>query len=167
MRWSGIVKRYETFLAPSLVGRVELRATHYRGAHDDEGRGWITVDGRQVVSFESLPYLIRRYGLSDELQATGMDVHDADEAARAAARQEGLMHLWDYESAVADYPNHSMDEALASPNFIINALAMFDRRLGKRRLAMMGDDDLAHPLASTFLAIRLEAEGMGDGRATA
>jgi hypothetical protein len=43
MQWSKRKKRAESFFAESVQGRLELRSTHYRGTHDEEGRGYITL----------------------------------------------------------------------------------------------------------------------------
>lgn len=160
MRWSSIVRSFEPFLAPALAGRIRLHATHYRGAHDDEGRGWITLDGRQIASFESLPYLVRTYGLSTELKALGEAPEPAWDRAIEIAHREGLFYLWDFQTAVEGYPGLSIDAAVADPDPITRALAMLDRRLGKRRLATI-DLTTEHDLVRTFHHLRCEAEGVG------
>jgi hypothetical protein len=47
MQWSQMKKQVESFFAPSVAGRVELRSTSYRRSHDGEGRVWITLDGEE------------------------------------------------------------------------------------------------------------------------
>jgi hypothetical protein len=160
MRWSAIVKRYEPFIAPALAGRLRLHATRYRGAHDGEGRGWITLDGKQIASFESLPYLMRIYGLSHELKGIGLEPDPAWDMAIEAAHREGLFYLWDYQGAVLRYPDHSVEEARASPDPMIRALAMFDRRLGRRRLEAMIAAPPDYPIIRLFYKVRCEAEGI-------
>jgi hypothetical protein len=160
-RWSAIVKAWEPFLAASLVGRLELHATHYRGAHDEEGRAWVTLDGEQIVSVESLPYLMRVYGHSSELKAIGEDAQGAWDAAIEVAHREGLVYLWDFEAAVASYPGHAIDDALASPDVVVRALAMVDRRLGRRRLATLQLRTDESPIVRRMLEVRRAAEGLG------
>ena len=41
-------------LAPSVRGRVAYYSTRYRRDHDREGRGWITVEGVQVLDMSTL-----------------------------------------------------------------------------------------------------------------
>jgi hypothetical protein len=159
-RWSAVVKDWEPFLAHSLSGRVRLHATHYRGAHDEEGRGWITLDGEQILSFESLPYLVRIHGHKSELQAIGRSTDEAYDAAIAVAHREGLVHLWDFERAVVCYPGLTVDDALASPDVVIRGLAMLDRRLGKRRLQALVLRTDESPIVERLLRLRLEAEGL-------
>lgn len=44
MKWSELKKRIEEKFAESVHGRVEVWATRYRHAHDQEGEAWITFD---------------------------------------------------------------------------------------------------------------------------
>jgi hypothetical protein len=159
MRWSSIVRNFEPFLAPALAGRIRFHATRYRGAHDGEGRGWITLDGQQIASFESLPYLVRTFGLSTELETLGEAPGPAWDRAIEIAHREGLFYLWDFQTAVAGYPSLSITSALTDPDPITRALAMLDRRLGKRRLAAI-DLTSEHEIVRTLHDLRCEAEGL-------
>lgn len=139
-RWSAIVTRWEPFLADWLAGRVKLHATHYRGAHDAEGRGWITLDGEQIASFGSVSWIKRVYELGTDLERAGVDLDAAHDVSEAVAEREGLEHLWAFERAVAHYPDLGIEEALASDDMATRALAMFDGRLGRRRLGARASD---------------------------
>ena len=59
--------------------------------------------------------------------------------------------MFDYVHSV------SHDEAIKSDDVLVQALAVLDSRLGKRRLEAF-DDSALHPLAKKFLTIRQEAE---------
>jgi hypothetical protein len=59
MRGSAACSRFGALLAPAVAGHVRLYATRYRGSHDFEGRGWITWDGEQIASLETIPCLVR------------------------------------------------------------------------------------------------------------
>lgn len=50
MRWSKLNQLVEDRMADSLQRRVEVHNARYRHAHDGEGRGWITVDKREVAN---------------------------------------------------------------------------------------------------------------------
>lgn len=67
------------------------------------------------------------------------------------SRQDAYRSMFDYV--------HSMShaEALKSDDVLIQALAVLDSRLGKRRLEAF-DDSALQPLAKKLLAIRQEAE---------
>lgn len=54
MMWSKLKSRIEAGFADCLKGRVEIWNTRYRGAHDQEGEGWITSHGERIHSMSSL-----------------------------------------------------------------------------------------------------------------
>ena len=58
MPWTKLKKQVEQRFAPSVAGRVELRTTSYRHAHDFAGRGWITVDKAEVHNFCTHKYWV-------------------------------------------------------------------------------------------------------------
>ena len=67
------------------------------------------------------------------------------------SRQDAYHSMFDYVHSM------SHDKALKSDDVLIQALAVLDSRLGKRRLEAF-DDSTLHPLAKKFLAIKQEAE---------
>jgi hypothetical protein len=72
--------------------------------------------------------------------------------------QRGTFSRYECEEALIEYLNLSIEEALQSENIFINALAMFDSRLGKRRLAFLASDKSRHPLVSKFYQPGQDAE---------
>lgn len=48
MRWSKLKNQLEDFICLPLKGRVEFWVTNYRKAHDQMGRAYITVDGKEL-----------------------------------------------------------------------------------------------------------------------
>lgn len=59
------------------------------------------------------------------------------------------------------FSNLNIGDTLTSENPIINALAMIDKRLGKRRLKKINITGL-HPLALILLNLRLDCEKLKD-----
>lgn len=53
-----------------------------------------------------------------------------------------------------DYCSLSIEQALHSENEFIRAFALFDRRIGKRRLRNIEGKTLNHPLTNKFYQIR-------------
>ena len=53
-----------------------------------------------------------------------------------------------------------VDEALASESPLLQALAVLDARVGKRRLQALLERPPEHPVVRTVLALRCEAEGI-------
>jgi hypothetical protein len=171
MQWSKLKRRAELFFAPSVAGRVELRTTNYRGAHDAAGRGWITIDGEKAWSFCTLRHGIRHHEIEDGLRAAngGNDFRDPSQrdAYYAAIGQaddilerEGIVSQSYFEGAVATYPSLAIDEALVSDNLVHRALAVLDKRLGKRRLASLSFRTDEHPLVVGLHRFRCAAEGV-------
>ena len=126
MRWSQLKTNLEALRAPALKKRVGLHQARYRYTLEEVGRIWVTIDGREIASFDT----------SSEYD--------------------------DYQ-ALADlkaYLRISIDDALKTDTPLVRALAVIDRRLGKRRLRSLdaGPDD--HRLVRELYRLRCEAEGI-------
>ena len=80
--------------------------------------------------------------------------------------QDGVMRPRLFGKSLFDYLSMSVDDAIESRNFLIRAVAVLDRRIGKRRLEAMSLRTDEHELVRLFYKLRLEAEGLrsGDGR---
>lgn len=152
MRWTAARARVEELMAPSVASRIGLHVARYRDTHMNDGRGWITVDGEQIVSFDTRIFNNRVYA-SPTTVATSR-------AAEEAARRDGIFAHFDFTRAIDAYPNLAIDEALASTDPIVRGLAMLDRRLGKRRLAQLTVAASEPPFVRMLLEIRRSAEGL-------
>jgi|TARA_Y100000815_G_scaffold114790_1_gene103649 hypothetical protein len=170
MRWSKLKQRIEEGLADSAKGRVEVWVTRYRNAHDQEGEAWITIDGQRVHSMGSFTYMLRFYERSRELQKDRdcLDYWDPEKAdgyyqaveeVETQLRAEGAIPRWEFNRALFDYLNMSLEQVLGSDQMIIRALGMFDKRLGKRRLASMNVSG-EHEFIQGFYRIRCAFEGI-------
>lgn len=171
MRWSKLKSNLEALRAPAVAGRVALHQARYRYTNEEVGRVWLTVDGREIASFDTSTYVRRRAELQAQLlehraaeTPTGASDRvaslEADERAREILRRAGQYD--DYE-AIADleaYLSLTIDDALASPSPLVRALAMVDRRIGKRRLRSMRVGQEEHPLVTLLYLLRCEAEGV-------
>ena len=117
MRWSKLKQRIEAGFARELSGRVQFCTTRYRNAHDGMGRSWITVDGEEIANMQ----------------------HLAGEAACESSDsfEDGVFTAYDLPIAMRQFLNMSIDDALASSNPLIRAIAVIDRRLGKRRVQLL------------------------------
>lgn len=169
MRWSRVKKIAEGLLAESLRGRVAYHLVRYGpGMSNLTLRGSVTLDKREIFSASTLDWVRRYQALTYEIQlSTGSA--DLTEASRDAAytqaasmcRSEGTFSRDDFLDAVQGYASLTLDAALVSPDPITRALAMFDRRLGKRRLReALPQMDAEHPLVRQFYQVRCEAEGL-------
>lgn len=120
MRWSKLKQQVEAMFAECVRGRVGLWTTRYEKAHDRFGRSWITVDGREIQNMSN--YL----ACGDSIADGHPDRFDA-----------GVFAGYDLPMAMREYLTLSIDAAVASPNPLIRALAVLDRRTGERRLSHM------------------------------
>lgn len=148
MIWSRLKKSVEALFIPELHGRVELRSVNYRGADDQMGRGYITVDGTEIWSMADSEFFKarRERGAGGESHAAV----DADLLAKGISTQEKF-----YRS-LEQYLNSSPEEDLASDDMARRALCMIDRRVGARRLAAI-DVENEHPIVQQLYRLRLEA----------
>ena len=171
MQWSRMKKQIESLFAPAVAGRVELRSTSYRHSHDGEGRVWITLDGEEIYDFcywrTQIAANRLEAGIRQANQAT--DFRDPEqregyyEAGRQAAeilRAQGLYSQYGAYQAIREYLSMGIDEALESDHLIVRALAVLDRRLGKRQLAEFPLRPTDHELVKRLLAFRCGVEGV-------
>jgi hypothetical protein len=176
MRWSKLKQRIEDCLADCAKGRVEIWSTRYRNSHDQEGEAWITIDKERVHSMGSLTHLVAFYERSKQLQGDRdcLDYRDrekikgyleAQKEVETQLRKEGVIPLWEFNDALFEYLNMSLEQILSSDQMIVRALGMFDKRLGKRRLKTL-DVSQEHEITRSFYRIRCAFEGLRPDRAT-
>lgn len=171
MQWSKTRKLFDARLADSLAGRLEIHVTRYGWTHDEDGRAWVTFDGQEVVNFCFWTFHNRYYQLAEEIRKISgteryrdlprQDVDTAGSEAREILHQQGIFSEDEFLDALRDYLQLSVDDTLQSGNPLVRALAMLDRRLGKRRLQLLRlQGGVEHPVVRQFLGLRLQAEGM-------
>jgi hypothetical protein len=171
MQWSQLKKSIESFICPPLRNRVKFYSTRYRSAHDQIGRAWISVDGKEIYDFSTPTWINAYYGTAhrlrienytldfqDPLQAPGY--YDAYKEAQKYVEDKGIFEQYFFYKSIKEYINLSFDEALGSDNKIMKSIALIDRRLGKRRLEQIqiNDDDIN--LFKTLYSLRIESAGL-------
>ncbi|SDG49728.1 hypothetical protein SAMN04488542_14919 [Fontibacillus panacisegetis] len=72
--------------------------------------------------------------------------------------RQGIHNQFEFYKAIEKYLNLSIDESMNSPNPIIKAMSWFDKRLGKRRLLKIDEDE--NIIVNKFKNIRLKVEGV-------
>lgn len=171
MRWSKVRKRAESFICEPLKGRVKLHITGYTEAHDEVGRGWVTVDGEQILNAAALTYMVKRYEIAHEVQVINNTLEywnpdqrhgylESKDQADKILHQQGIFSEGDYYWAIKDYPMLSIADALNSENAIIRGIAMIDRRLGKRKLRKISHRVDEIPFVLKLFQLRCEVEGI-------
>lgn len=148
MRWSKLRRLVEDRFAPSVAKRLAIHSTAYGNCTC--GHCWITLDKKVVANFCTRAYYNKK--LSGDSGSNRMYRNSLvlyGEKSRQGA----------YRSMFAYVHSMSHDAALKSDDVLVQALAVLDSRLGKRRLKMF-DDKALHPLARKLLGIRQHAESL-------
>lgn len=154
MIWTKLKKTTEAFIADRLKGRIEYHLARYgKGVSYFMRRGWITFDKKEIAAFSTIKRVRESYALTGQWYST-------DPQAIAHLDKEGIFTRDDFVNALEEYAGLQVEDAIKSPNPIIRAIAMFDRRLGKRRLSALSLRADEHQLVKSFYTIRCQAEGL-------
>ncbi|MEZ2715941.1 SF0329 family protein [Niallia circulans] len=180
MQWSKLKTKMEGFISEKLKERMQIHITAYRKFHDSPRRIWITFDKEVIVSASDTNYWILHEKIYEEIkfeqrlkpipyEADWWKMYESEERqelVRASEEAEqslltaNIMDSGYVYQSFLDYCSLSIDHALHSENEFIRAFAMFDRRIGKRRLSNIDRKTLNHPLISKFYQIRCQVEKM-------
>lgn len=147
--WSGIRKKLETeYLAPSLRGHIQYYATSYSRSPDHEGRAAIRYDGKEII---------KGCYYNNWIKA---DLFPKDEKYEKRMKEE-FAFMDDTALRLGIFDQQSIEMSLKSENLIVRIFAVLDRRVGKRRLALMKETIADEPdTFREFYAIRMKAEGL-------
>ncbi len=155
MKWSKLKQTVEEKFSDRIGKRVKIYTTRYTSGSYFMVRGWITIDGEEIANFSTPDNYAKFNWNTPELDKRIPE----DERNNGNAVEKGEFSRHDLMDACWSYINLSIDDALMSDNPIINAFAMLDKRLGKRRLKTIDSTSL-HPLAARTLELRLQCESM-------
>ncbi|MBN7773299.1 SF0329 family protein [Clostridium aminobutyricum] len=164
MAWSKIKQNLESFLSPTLVGKVEYCATGYRYLPDKSGRCYITVDKMEVLNMSEGNAMLPWYKTEQEIKnntdiqlpvnkedlaMVRKDVGDLvpDERLEVITRErkksvyaKDLMAAQtalcksDFYSAATLFLSDSIENNLESKDMLLNIFALIDRRMGKKKI---------------------------------
>ena len=168
MMWSKIKKNVESKFTDKLKSKIQIYITSYGQEYyvkDLFNRGWITVNGIEVVNFST----------PDSYYMNGSDYHYATptNCSRSESKnyqtrdssklsEKGEFSKFDLSHCCYAFLDMSIDEAISHESPLINMLSVLDNRLGKRRLLKFNDEPNLHPLVRYFLDIRIDAEKIRD-----
>ncbi|KGR78113.1 SF0329 family protein [Ureibacillus sinduriensis] len=178
MRFSKLKKSLEGFLCESLKKRVELHAAVYRQAHDSPSRVWLTFDKVQIFSAADLSFSVQHFNREQELveqfelkpipynsdwevmflSPERKALIAASDQAEEELHRDRVWASWHLYASLLKYLNLSIEEALTSEYPLVRAFALFDRRVGKRRLLNM--EHFTHSIEEKFFHIRCKVEGL-------
>ena len=133
--WSGLNKWLCECLCEELKGSITYFLTRYHKVHDSYGRAAILLDGKELVCFS----WIEQYRQEQQVAATHNEDRSKDwfelyEEMKPGWAENCTLCEWDFLSAVLEFRNLSIQDALNSEDYIIKVLAILDKRVGKRTL---------------------------------
>jgi hypothetical protein len=130
MKWSKIKELTESFLADSLKGRVQYHITRYARNSSTMSRAWITLDGKEIANFSNVEVM------------AGQSEFSRDQ----------------FCDALIECANSPIESSITSSNPLVQALAMFDKRCGTRRLNALAMAEFKSALARDFYNVRVAAD---------
>ena len=158
MKWSKLKLLLEGRFAKEIKGRVALYSAAYGNCTC--GHAWITVDKKLVANFCTRAHfnrLLRNWRESGiyRLGPVPGDIPNRTKNyyLRQAVEYGDLSRQDFYRSCWDFIHKFSIDESLSSDNSLIQALAILDERVGKRRLRKL-DREKLQPLARLFYDLR-------------
>ena len=167
--WSSMRKLLEQEnICDALRGRIQYFATRYRESHDQEGRVAIRLDGQEVFKSCYFDWCRTRAEVVDgspEIRQNSATYREYwDNVHLETANRGGLEQLAFYE-AFYYYQNHSIEDSLNCNGAIVRLFAIFDKRVGKRRLQkLMADIDKQPIWLQSFYRLRMDAEGIKEAK---
>ncbi len=159
MRWSKVKKLVEESFADTVRGRVAVYSTWYQCRC---GRGWITIDGKEIVNLSTHAAWQRYDALYHESTKTIWRKHPpVPDEQRIAGNlaEKGEFSRFDLHEACWEYLHSSIHQSLSSDNPLLVSLAVLSAKVGKTRLALLAREEL-HPLPKALLQFRMQAEGL-------
>lgn len=165
--WSAMRKILEVEnICDSLKGRIQYFATRYRESHDEEGRVAIRLDGKEI--FKSCFYdwqakrdlVIKSNVISKEQAKSYWDYWGK---VHIETKNFAGFDQYGFYEAFYEYHNQSIEKSLASSDPVVRMFAVFDKRVGKRRLQNIFSEIELQPVwLQVFFRLRLEADGITD-----
>lgn len=185
MIWSKMKQQLENFLAPALTGRVDYLSTSYRYSPEKNGQCCIAVDNKKIFNMKDgttgirwylseqdikndptvkLPLSAREIELigkelggkvpEERLAVIAGDRKRLAHAKETMAAQTALSKS-DFYKTAAVFLSQPIEASLASPDILLNCLALVDKRIGKKRIMDMAlFVRTKHPIVQYFYALR-------------
>jgi hypothetical protein len=133
--WSGLNKWLNECLCEELKGRITYFLTRYHKVHDSYGRAAILLDGKELVCFSWIEqYKKEQQVFEKRAEDRSRDWLGIYDELRPVWNETCTLCEWDFLSAVLEYRNLSIQDALNSEDYIIKTFAILDKRVGKRTL---------------------------------
>ena len=165
MIWSKLKKRIKDNIIPELKNRIDIHFTRYHHAHDGAGEIWITIDKEKIIGggvyhwyTTKLPENISskedfdiEHGIHKDFFSLVIENEDV-----FLIMNSGIHNTYHFTENLENYINTNYDVCLKSNNPIFKAIALVDKRLGKRRFNNIKLNDNDHILVKSFYNLRKE-----------
>lgn len=154
--WSATKKKLEQeLICDKLKGRVKYFITKYKNSHDESGRFAILIDDKEVIKGNEFLYYQKYIDIENKLKEensipkrkwNGKYLENEEINEIYEKRIEKLMEhngeisLWQFNKAIEEYLNQSIEKSIKSDNPFIRMFAILDRRVGKRTLNKLKDN---------------------------
>lgn len=169
MSWSKLKQQLESFLSPTLEGRVEYGATSYRYLPDKSENCYLVVDKKNILNMKDGTSSIKWYQTEMEIKndtSINLPISNEEiEAIRAGttgAVPEDRLRVMARNRKISGYAKEilaaqsslsksnftaqatkflttSIEDSLESNDILLNILALVDRRVGKKRVLNMAE----------------------------
>lgn len=159
--WSGLSKWLSGCLCAEFQGRITYFLTRYHKVHNAYGRAAIALDGQELQSFEWIEMCRKEAAVNaawhQDKSRSDLELYDSMKPQWDANCTYDEM---DFLHSVLEFRSLSIQDALASEDYIIKILAILDKRVGKRTLkqiAERGEYKRYPAWARQFYELRLSA----------
>jgi len=131
--WSALNKQLTDFICDELKTRISFFLARYHKVHNSYGRAAILLDGRELVCFSWTEMYHQEQDLHEVWEETGV-WDDGNLDLKEKWDKNATYCDMDFLSAATEFLQMPVKEALNSDNYIIRVFAILDRRVGKRTL---------------------------------
>jgi hypothetical protein len=170
-KWSKLRAALAERVATSIGTRLAIHQARYRRTGEEVGRVWLTLDGQELISFDTNSYVAKRAQIAHDMRsgvgpfalspASDLaEYHAADRAATEALRRSGEYDDYSALEDLEEFLSLPIKEALVSPSPSVRGLAVVDRRVGKRRLRELFAHPDEHWFVQRMCRARVAAEGI-------
>ena len=157
MKWSKVKKLTEASFAQALRKRIGIYATTYRKPNSSLGRGWITIDGIELIdfsSFESARVFACYYSEHTKTFCAKHPEVQLSERTEGLLMEKGEFSRFDLMTACFDFIHANAHSCLKEKNPLLRMLAVLSSKVGKAKVKNALNDE--HPLVRYMAMLRLE-----------
>ena len=163
--WSYMRKQLEQEnICESLKGRIQYFVTRYKKAHDQEGRVAVRLDGKEVLKSCFYDWENKRVQVRENIHIPNIEnisYWEHWDRVHLETKNFAGFDQYAFYEAFYFYQNHNIDESIEYEDPVVRLFAIFDKRIGKRKLAKIAAKTEIQPeWLQVFYRLRIEADGI-------